>query len=488
MIKTWMKLILLWLAMGGMASATDTESQFDMEIQLLTHDLLGKVTLDLDALMQWLKPKNEAIQRHMEALDGKHEALVLVTLHHDTAATITIGTADEQEGELIAAIDKIVRADAAPKTKLVDYSFYIRARVGGAKKTELVDLHPTITLPEDERRKRFMSLSLVEKRQHLQQWLSEEVLPVVAAYEVNVEERFEGVRAVGQIVVEKQYLDRDINELTDNNPLYWRAIMEMEQGNQLITFTKACMHLVRGELDLGERYLTISRFFSKPETLASHSMAPLREMLSSISDELNAEIEKGIELHDHGRYTEAISHYQKWLKYFPNSAFLNYEYYVSKREAEGGKEGFGALWKKHRPLVYSSDPMYPVDVSASSGEEGYRVFRRMKVKEMFRERDKFRGDLIEYADIALDLENYSISGHMYWMILSHLSAEDYRGRDMVAHYLYSINKLGIHGMEENFVGDFPSEFQAIEQERREIMEGSDIYNRFKVGSSKSETK
>ena len=61
---------------------------------------------------------------------------------------------------------------------------------------------------------------------------------------------------------------------------------------------------------------------------------------------------------------------------------------------------------------------FQINIQASTRKEGYMMFRKLRINELFKNEDSFTNDLLEYADIALDLEVYSFATHLYWLIIT----------------------------------------------------------------------
>jgi hypothetical protein len=135
-------------------------------------------------------------------------------------------------------------------------------------------------------------------------------------------------------------------------------------------------------------------------------------------------------------------------------------------------------WNKSKEIIYACDPLYYMNVRAKSGKEGYLLFRRREINMLFNSEENLKADFVKYADIALDLGNYGFAAQLYWLIVGNFSEEDYDNRNILAHYLYCLDKLGDKESIKNFAGDFPTEFGNIEKERRKIMEESPLYNAF----------
>jgi tetratricopeptide (TPR) repeat protein len=281
------------------------------------------------------------------------------------------------------------------------------------------------------------------------------------------------------MVSAKSFLNKNTNDYTGKNPDYWRANIEMELGNLLIPFTKVCMYISNGEFDKAERLLFIVNYFSAEGTLPDYLSREISAKLGLLKSEIEAEINQGIKLHDQGLYTEAVALYEDLLTSFPKCAWLNYELYFSKVGAENNEDKRVEEWYKIKPIVYECDPMYPMDINATNGTQSYLMFSRNEIGSLFQSKETANKDFVRYADIALDLGNYEFAAQLYWLIIGNISKEEYDNRDMLAHFLYCLDKLGDKEMIKNFKGDYKKEFAKIEKERKKIMEKSTYYKMMK---------
>jgi hypothetical protein len=458
-----------------------SQSDVELQIQLLTPDQIAEVTLDIEPVLDWVKKVHDEIENNLINEEGDKEVLILITLHKDKEPSIDIGAKPAIEKSSIDALLAGISKHEAPRTKISDYSFAIIASLNNGC-SEDIDYSPPLTLPKYKEYLKYKELDLQGKKNAFQTWMQDEVLPVILYYETTVDSVFKGVLNVGEILKQGKYNDSEIDDLTYNNPDYWRAIMEMSQGNQLIPFTKVCMHIARGEFDKASRLLFAINLFSDKSTLPAIFHDEISAKLSLITEDLDLAINEGIALHDNGKYKEAVAHYENLLKIFPRSAWLNYELYYSKT-AEMNLDESDVEWNRAKEIIYSCDPMYYMDARARSGKEGYLLFRRREVNTLFQSEDSLKADFIRYADIALDLGNYGFAAQLYWLILNYFSEEDYNNRNILAYYLYCLDKLGDKESIKNFQGDFLEEFENIEKERRKIMEESPVYNAFERDSA-----
>ena len=130
-----------------------------------------------------------------------------------------------------------------------------------------------------------------------------EVLPVLTAYQINVDAQFEGVKNFGNSVAKTDFnTPLNINELTSRNKDYWRATMEMNSGNQLIPITKIFGLVSQGEFDYAKKYIEIIQVYSDPKTITKKYLDEINYRISLFQSELNLEIEKGIKEHDKAEF------------------------------------------------------------------------------------------------------------------------------------------------------------------------------------------
>lgn len=456
----------------------NAQSDVELQIQLITPDIIAEATLDQEPFFDWIKTINDEVETFLKKEKGDKEVIVMITLHKEKDASIKIGSRPEMSGASLEKLAKKIESVKSPRTKIVDYSLAIMANVNDGCKSDM-DFVPKVLAPDEESFSTFHELGLKGKKVAIEQWVQTEIIPVLAHFESIVDPQFAGVLAMGE-VLNGDFLKKEVVTLTDDNPSYWRAMAEMSIGNQLIPFTKACLHVANGEFDKANRLLTVIELFSDEKSLPAVYQKELMTKLDLFSRDLSKEIEKGIEMHDKGKYDDAVKHYKKLLKIVPNSAWLNYELYFSQTGdlASMDLEDGNKLWNESKKKIYECDPLYSISARATNGKEAYEIVLRQKVQGLFKSNENMKADLIKYADIALDLEDYAFAGQMYWWIVSHLKQEDYAERNMLAHFLYCLDKLGETELKKNFNEGITDEFPKIEAERKSIMEENFMYKAF----------
>lgn len=306
-----------------------------------------------------------------------------------------------------------------------------------------------------------------------------EVLPVLSGYQTIVEDKFAGVKNFGNLVTKTNFLEQqDIIKLTSNNSDFWRAIMEMESGNQLIPVTKIFMLISQGEFDYAIKYIEIVKMFSESETYADKYLEELSNRLDLFNKQLNTEIEKGIAEHDKGNFEKAISIYSEILIQYPNSAWTNFELFYSQSELnkKNGNEKLNSIdnWNKKKNDILDHNPFYGLPISSQNSEDAYLLFRRNSIGRLFKDKNERLNDIYKYADIAMDLKIYDFAAQLFWFSFSHSKNNE----DAIYKYLYCIEKLGVTNLKQNFKGNFEKEFRNIEKEKEKEMTKNEIYKSY----------
>ena len=270
---------------------------------------------------------------------------------------------------------------------------------------------------------------------------------------------------------------QDVNKLTSANPDYWRAVMEMEAGNQLVPVTKVFMLVSQGRLDEANIYIDMIRYFSNPKAIANDYLEELAWRINTFNDELVQDVNKGIVEHDKGNYDAAMKIYKDILQQYPGSAWTLYELYYSKnmKELAGGKKDDRSDWDKAKKGIYENNPMYHMDVRASNGKEAYLLFRRQEQGTLFKRQGQTLEDVFKYADIAMDLGVYDFAAQLFWFTSTY-GKED--SQISLHRYLYCLDKLGVKNLKANFKGDFEKIFKDIDKEKEKEMKKNDFYKSF----------
>lgn len=449
----------------------------EVVVVMLGNDKIADVNMDQDKYLAGIKDIMGITEKEFKDIPESQSVRLTVTAHKSGPPTFEFSAAPALDKAREQAFLKKLAVLKPVNTKIVDFSILIllNAKEGDSESefSQEMDVF--------KRKKAYEAASLEEKYELTKKWASETVVPVLAAYETIVDDKFAGVKGFGKKTEVTDFKKKqDVTKLTSNNPDYWRAVMEMEMANQLIPITKIFMLASQGEFDHADRYAEIIMTYSRPESVSHEYLAEYRWRMRLFGELLDAEIGKGIAEHDKGNYEKAIKIYNDILKIYPNSAWTLYELYFSKNAMDMKKGLINAddrkQWDAAKVGIYSHNPLYNMDVRASNGKEAYLLFRRHEISGLFKNDDAMLADTFEYADIALDLEIYDFAAQLFWL---KFSFDDKDKETALNRYLYCLEKLGVTKLKENFKGDFGKIFKAIDKEKQKTMEESMMYKAMK---------
>jgi hypothetical protein len=195
-------------------------------------------------------------------------------------------------------------------------------------------------------------------------------------------------------------------------------------------------------------------------------------MLELFHKEVDAKIRRGVALHDAGKYDEALKLYDSILKDYPNSAWARYERFHTRRTVAQNNGASVAEahadWPAVHKEILAADPLYSA-MAIAQGEDGmFQLRRRAAINALFKDRSRTGKDLIEYADIALDLKVYGFAGLLYWNCFVAVPQAQHSDRALVEYFLYCLEELGVKDLKENFKGDHAAEFAKIRSQREKL--------------------
>lgn len=474
------KLLILLLFASTRLAAQDDEMGKRTVVVFITSEVIAGENFNNDKFITWLKDIQQAMGGLMKTEKSNSVVKIIARWTRDRKCTYDVSVCPvnnvlaEQTMNVLKPID-------SPVANFTSFELLITFKFNeGCNAPET--FFPEIQTAPEKLKQTLTSQSLVQRKETIQNWALNDVVPVLAHFTRSVDEKFPGVRATGDILDKKTFLNNQVYTVTEKNPLYWRGVMEMNKGNLIIPLSKVFMHVVNGEFDLARRYLSILFRFADKESLASHYLLDLNRYLDLFYQRHDSMMHEGIKLHDEGKYDEAIKIYNEVLAAYPHSAWARYELYFSNtyKISNGKKEETAtAEWDKSKDAVYTDDPLYPMGGGAKNARDGYMLFRHLQVKELFKDSKKLKEDLITYADIALDLGAYSIAGHLYWYLQTVFPDEKHNGHDFLIYYLYSLQKLGVPQVQTYFTENYSKEINSLDKEQDDLMKNDPIYKSFK---------
>lgn len=289
---------------------------------------------------------------------------------------------------------------------------------------------------------------------------------MIAQIASDADPKFEGVRNLGKALKDvKTEGPIDVAALTDKNPAYWRAMLEMAPGLPLAPATRVSLHVANGELDAARRIARTFAPFDGRKSGYSVLLGEFNAMSDLFFKDVEARIRKGIALHDAGKLDEALAVYDGVLKDYPQSAWCHYERHQTLQMKAMKNNKALPDWAATRKAILRADALYSSMARATSADELYDLLLRKETEDLFKDKTKTVQDLLRYADIAVDLGQTGLAAMIYWNLVSSVKPEDYQNRDLIEHVLYCFEKLGVKDMKKNFKGDHAAEFARIDAER-----------------------
>lgn len=478
-MRKCISLFVLFICLGS--SAQDTDLGKRTTLVFVTSEIIANDNFEKDEFLNWAKAVQQAVGTIMKSDKSNSILKIIANWELKGKCSYEISVCPENTG-LAEKVNVALKNIESPVTKITSFQLLFTFKFNdGCKITE--KFSPDILTAGEKMMLILSKQSLRQRKETLRNWALQEVIPVLTHYTSSVNSQFAGVIKTGEILEKKSFLNNQTNAVTDKNPLYWRGVMEMSKGNLIIPVSKIFMHIANEEFDLARRYIGMVYRFADKESLASHYLLDLNNYMDIFYRCHDSLVKKGIALHDARKYEKAIEQYNTVLAEYPNSAWALYELYFStKAKSEGlikNADKITALWNEHKAGVYAADPLYPMGGGANNAKDGYVLFRHMRIKELFADNKKLKEDMIEYGEIALDLECYAFAAQLFWNLLSVFPEEKHKGHSFLVYCLYSLQKLGVTEVQAFFKENYKSEFSAIDAERLEVMKNDPMYKSFK---------
>lgn len=280
---------------------------------------------------------------------------------------------------------------------------------------------------------------------------------------------FPGVRQFGTVLSASE--DREIGSVaavTDSSSAYWRARLEMARENPSVLVGRVLLHLRSGEIDRAARLMPILPGCPMYETYATICYRELAQKLPHYTEARQRAIESGIAAFDAGDHVSAMACYDAVLAADSLCAGAWHEVFLTR-----GLPQDESTQAEYRRRVYGADPLYAMGMTVTTGTQAFKLGRRIELATLFSDREKAHDDWLTYATIALDVGEYGFGAEFFWTIFS---CGPERTRDAALDgFLYCLNRLGVEGIAENFVGDNQARLERVERGYRERLEGSIYY-------------
>ena len=182
---------------GGTASAA---KKVEVSVHILTELNILQLVIQTDPLVRWAKPLIEAMETRFRDETLRRTVVIQVTLHPDRPADLEFAGKPAPTDAEVKDLLRAANAKAAPRTKLVDCSFRLVAKINGGHPDEKLALSPRLDTPDERRFAEFQAAATTKKLDLMRRWARTEALPLLAAAATTADARFQGVRDLGKAI------------------------------------------------------------------------------------------------------------------------------------------------------------------------------------------------------------------------------------------------------------------------------------------------
>ena len=432
-------------------------------------------------LAGWLKPVLDTCDAAIAAEPTLPALLVQITLRPDAPPTFELAGDPPLAESFVSSLREQLAALPDHRSPLSPVC--IRVQTPGHTGNPLAEaarFTPRLLPPEEAALNRFLAADLATQYRELRAWARTHALPVLAHRATHVDPQFTGVAATGRALASlAPDAEISVPDLTFRRPDFWRGLMETAPGDPLVAALPAMLHTAAGEIDQASTQLSLVLSFSREGPLGRQLLNELAARIGPFRRQLNAEMERGIDLQDQGKYTEAIACFQGVLAAYPNSAWARYELFFSTVTRDGldtrkKAKRANQLWEKTAPEIYRCNPLFDSQFGAARGRSVGAMLDRLVLHRLTNKPPERFGEKIgSFADAALRLECYGPAAQLYWAAIG--TKHEYFGLsfrddqpvplskdDLLARYLYCLEKLGVPDWKGEFEGDFTASFRQLD--------------------------
>jgi tetratricopeptide (TPR) repeat protein len=442
----------------------------------LSHPALLPLNFEKDAFQDWsvlYRARVEAVLA--PAAGAARDAAIQVTFLRAGGGTVDIaGRPGWTDAERKALIEKL-QPEKWPRPLLADFEVRFDLRLAGGARTAkpgeaAAPLEPALRPLRERRAAELEKLDAPARLAAIRAWSQQEVVPALAKILGASDEKFQGLHSLGRLITGIDY-SKPVwpPGFLDTRNDYWRALMESAPGDETVASVRIFLHAAAGELDPADRLLDLSLRFGRAE--GQPFLLELRDKLRVFHGDIHRRVAEGIKLHDAGRFDEAVRVYESVLKDYPGSALAQYELYQTRDQLSAGvliTDG-RRPWPQYRARILAADPLFPAEEPASDKRAAYYAVRRFQIRELFLEKGQEQRDLLRYADIAMDLGQFSFAAHAYRRFLGP-GVEPPDKRDVMAHFAYCIDRAGAKDLPPFLVKDLAAAFAAVDALRNRRVE------------------
>ncbi|MFT3829393.1 MAG: hypothetical protein QM691_06760 [Opitutaceae bacterium] len=432
-------------------------------------------------LSSWLKPALAAAEAALAAEPHPPGVLIQILLSPANPPQYELAGRPALSPEFSDALR--ARLAALPDLRAPLCTVCLRIQTPGETASPLTEVGtfiPRLFPPDEAALNRYIAADLATQYAELRAWTRHYALPLLAHRAAQSDPQYTGVVALGRrLEALAPEAPLDVEALTCRNPEFWRGVMEMVPGDLLVAAMPIFLHAAAGDIDRASTLLGVLPSFSRDGTLARQLINDFAARLGPFRRQLTAAVERGKALHDEGRFEEAIAQHDRTLAAYPNSAWARYERFFSTVTRDGldtrkKVRRAAKLWEQIAPEVYRCNPLYNSQFGASQGRSISEMVDRLTIHRLANKPPTDFGERLgNFADAALRLRDYGTAALLYWSALG--TEHEYKGlsfrddepialskQDVLARYLYCLEKLGVPDWKSEFEGDFTPAFRQLD--------------------------
>ncbi len=467
------------------APVSEAGSQSQLAVVLLDSPAVFSANFpDMDTFSAWMAGPLAACNAAVAAEKRPPAVLVQVALRKHGDPVIEVAGKPRLSGSLERKLRAAFAHVAPLRPPVCDLAF--RFQTQGTQDnpvSEGASYRPRVLTPDETADAAFAKANLAGQLAILRAWAADQGLPLLSATAAGVDEKFAGVRNIGRTLSTVDFTEtQSVGTLFYGNPDFWRGLIEMVPGNQLVGAMPALACAANGEIDRAATLSAIIVQFAQEETVARGVLTRLRAMIEPFQHQLATEIGRGIKFHERHQYDRAIEVYKDVLAIYPDSAWAHYERFFSTfakttpNAATAAGEGPNPLWDEAAPEIYRCNPLYETQFAGMRGKTMGAMFDRLTLRLLAGKPGEDPGERFgTVAEVAMHLEDYGPAAQIYWLLLAIKQAPKYQilpakeptmltTNEVLSRFLYCLEKLGVTNVKQSFRGDFPEDFADLDRQ------------------------
>jgi|GEM_PF-2543214 len=450
-----------------------TQNKCTNKLVYVSNQTISEVCFERDRFVKYVDKQTDVVEKFLMSKNTGREIILQCIIKTDTTPQILFSsrpalTEDEYQ-YLQSELNKI----KALKSKVVEFIYMLEFQYKSETIHSETTFAPEISNPVLRAEKEFFMADMSAAIQLLQKYTLTEVLPVFSAFLKSQDRKYIGAVSLGTRI-DKALKNNtiDLDSLCDYNIYYWKALIEMQAGNNLVFATKVFLLIANSDFEKAMRLSSVLDLFKKNNSISDLYLDELYRLLI-ISDKIQDNISL-LNIYKSNKESDSVLLLlTEMQKAIPKSADLNnwlYHYYLEKQEDE--------QFNLYKRAVNQNDPLHFMKTEVFSAKDNYLMELRNEADSLFKNPQNLHRDFMRYADIALIVGDYSFAAHLYWLAITHFSNAE-AGRDnLTAYFMYCLKKIGMDNLIMYFDFNQNTEFSRVDTELKALQDNHPAYKNF----------